>query len=274
MLRDSRVSRPLVRMLCHVRIVFSKRIIHSWPDSTTHAKCMYLRFAGLSIAVLLLGTAANSISAQAAHFLPEVDGHLTLNSYMRTYLQAKDDREEGASDQFSIGPSVQFYLKPLIKLRNIAAFDLDDAKHRALVLEVGYRYLTAPRTDPTNRMEPVLTLHFPLKAGFLLTDRNRADLDWKSGEVTWRYRNKLTMDRTVSIRSYHFIPYLAAEPFYVDKYHKWSTTDLYAGFQFPVGKHVQFNTYYEHENNTGKDPNQSVNDVGFALNVYFSLGNK
>jgi Carboxypeptidase regulatory-like domain len=99
----------------------------------------YLRPATYSLTIekegfVLLGTAGNSISAQAAHFLPEVDGHLTLNSYMRTYLQAKDDREEGASDQFSIGPSMQFYLKPLLKLRNIAAFDLNDAKHRALVL--------------------------------------------------------------------------------------------------------------------------------------------
>jgi len=37
-----------------------------------------------------------------------------------------------------------------------------------------------------------------------------------------------------------------------------------------VGKHVQFNTYYEHENNTGKRPNRQTNSVGLALYLYFS----
>lgn len=123
-------------------------------------------------------------------------------------------------------------------------------------------------------METVLTFHFPLGAGFLLSDRNRADLDWKSGEFTWRYRNKLTVERTLAVYSYHFIPYIAAEPYYVSEFNKWSTTDLFAGCLFPIGKHVQFNTYYEHENNTGKPPNQQSNDIGVALDLYYWLEKK
>jgi len=86
-----------------------------------------------------------------------------------------------------------------------------------------------------------VTFHFPFPAGILITDRNRADLDWKNGSFTWRYRNKLTLERTFAIRSYHLIPYVAAEPFYESQYKKWSTTDLYAGSLFPVGKtrHIQ-----------------------------------
>jgi hypothetical protein len=209
--------------------------------------------------------------AQSNEFLPEVNGHLTANSFLHVYLQAQDDRDAGTSDQFSIGPSAQFYLKPLVRLKEITAFDLDDSKPRPLVLESGYRYITAPDTLPTNRMETVLTTHFPLKAGFLISDRNRADLDWKGGGFTWRYRNKLTVERTFAVYSYHLIPYLAAEPFYVDQYHKWSSTDLYAGCLFPVGKHVQFDSYYEHQNNTGKHPNKQQNDFGLTLNVFYSL---
>jgi hypothetical protein len=82
----------------------------------------------------------------------------------------------------------------------------------------------------------------------------------------------LTLQRTVAINSYHLIPYVAAEPYYVDKYHKWSTTDLYAGCLFPVGEHVQFNAYYEHENNTGKPPNQQTNEIGLALYLFFHWG--
>ena len=213
-------------------------------------------------------------SAQEPQFLPEIDTHLKLNSYVRTYLEAKDDRDGGDPDQFSIGPSIQFYLKPLIRLKKITSFDLDDSKTRPLVLETGYRYITSPNTSPENRLETIATFHFPLKAGFLVTDRNRADLDWKSGGFTWRYSNKLTIERTFAIRSYHLIPYIAAEPYYVSQYQKWSTTDLYAGCLFPVGKHVEFNTYYEHENDTGKSPNRQQNYIGLALYLYFSLANK
>jgi len=209
--------------------------------------------------------------AQDVQFLPEIDAHLRLNSNVRMYLQAKDNRDGGDSTQFEIGPSIQLYLKPLIKLKQVTAFDLDDSKSRALVLEGGYRYITAPDAPTENRMLAAATLNFPLKAGFWISDRNRADLDWKNGSFTWRYRNKLTLERTFSIRSYHLIPYVAAEPFYESQYNKWSTTSLYAGSLFRVGNHVEFNPYYEHGNNTGKRPNKQQSSVGLALYLYFSL---
>jgi hypothetical protein len=229
------------------------------------------RFWVWAILVCLVSLPAQ---AQETQFLPEVDAHLTLNSTFRTYLEAKDDRDGGDPTQFTIGPSMQFYLKPLLKLKSATVFDLDDAKARPLVLEAGYRYITAPDTPPENRMVVSATFHFPLIAAVVLTDRNRADLDWKNASFSWRYRNKLTLERTFSIYSYHLIPYVAAEPFYESQYGKWSTTSLYAGCLFPVGKHVEFNTYYEHDNNTGKHHNQQVNSVGLALYLYFSLEKK
>ena len=205
---------------------------------------------------------------------PEINTYVTFNHYARAYLQAEDDRDAGASNQFSIGPSMQVYLKPLLKLKRITTFDLDDAKRRPLVLEAGYRYITAPGAPTTERMEALATSHFPLRGGTLITDRNRADLDWKNGEFTWRYRNKLTLERTFAIDSYHLIPYIAAEAYYESQYSKWSTTALYIGSNFPIGKHVEFNPYYEHENNTGKSPNQQLNVIGLTLDLYFSLESK
>ncbi len=221
-------------------------------------------------AVLVLACSVPARS-QETQFLPEIDAHLNLNSTLRVYLETKDDRDGGDPTQFTIGPSIQFYLKPLVRLKRVKTFDLDDAKSRALVVEAGYRYITAPDAPSEQRMVLTATFHFPLMAGFRLSDRNRADLDWENGKFTWRYRNKLAVERTVAIRSYHFIPYVAAEPFYESRYGKWSTTSLYAGCLFPVGKHVEFNTYYEHDNNTGKPPNQQASSAGLALYLFFSL---
>ena len=55
--------------------------------------------------------------------------------------------------------------------------------------------ITTPGAPPENRMETIATFHCPLKAGFLVSDMNRADLDWKNGSFTWRYENKLTVER-------------------------------------------------------------------------------
>jgi hypothetical protein len=223
---------------------------------------------------LLFASVPISMRAETVQFLPEVDGYLTLSKIFRVYYQAKDDRDGGDSTQFTTGPSLELYLKPLLKLKRITTFDLDDSKPRALVLEAGYRYIVAPGKPTDNRFTTAATSHLPLKGGFLITDRSRADLDWKP-KFQWRYRNRLQLERTFAIHSYHLIPYVAFEPYYESQYDKWSTTTEYAGCLLPVGKHVEFNPYYEHENDTGsKKGNKQENYIGLAVYFYFSVERK
>lgn len=231
-----------------------------------------MRRPGCIFAWLLLNcVSCPSARAQDTQFLPEVDLQLTLDNHARLYVEAKDDREGGDPHQATFGPSIQIYLKPLLKLKRITLFDLDDSKSRPLVLESGYRIISAPDTSPENRAVESATTHLPLSGQILLTERNRFDLEWKNGAFTWRYRNKVTLERAFPIHSYHLIAYAAAEPFYESQYRKWSTTDLYVGCLLPVGKHVEFNPYYEFENDTGKAPNRQQYYVGLAVQFYFSL---
>ena len=222
------------------------------------------------MAALLLLFRCSTASAQSpvTEFFPEIDAYFKLNSNIRFVFQAKETREGGDPTQAEIGPSLEFYLKPLIKLKRVTVFDLDDAKSRPLVLAIGFRYVPTPGKPTVDRLEPVITSHFPLVAQILLSDRNRADLDWSGGKFTWRYRNRLSLERRIAIRSYHPAVYASAEVFYESKYGKWSTTALYVGCLFPVGKHVEIDPYYEHENNTGKSPNQQVNAAGLVLNLH------
>jgi hypothetical protein len=215
-----------------------------------------------------------AFAQQDVQFLPEVDAHLKLNSMFRVYVEAKDDQDGGDSAQAGIGPSAQLYLKPLATLKKMRSFDMDDAKARFFVLEAGYRYIGAPDTSTENRMLMSATFNFPMKAGFSMSDRNRGEVNWKDGNVTWRFQNKLALERTISVRSYHVIPYVAAEPYYESQYHKWSTTAVYVGCLLPVGRHVEFNPYYEHENNTGGHTNHPENAIGLALYLFFSLEKK
>ena len=214
-----------------------------------------------------------SASAQTVQdeLLPEIDTYLKLTSDLRFDFQAKETREDGEPIQAEFGPSLDFYLKPLVRLKNATKFDLNDAKSRPLVFSIGFRYLPRSNGAPaTNRMEPVVTFNLSMKGNFLLSDRNRADLDW-SNNFSWRYRNRFQIERAITVRGYHPAPYASVEFFYQSKYSKWSDTALYAGCIFPVGQHVEFNPYYEHQNSTGTSPNQKLNQLGLMLNLYFSV---
>ena len=240
--------------------------------SKTNAKGLHRQSAGVAgyafwFALLLLrGSPANGQTFQT---LPEIDAYFKVASRVQVYVQAKETREGGAPTQAEFGPSIEVYLKPWLKLKNPTLFDLNEAKKRVLVFSAGYRYLPSPNAPTVNRWRLDLTSNFPMKTNLLISDRNRADLDWQSGKFMWRYRNRLKVQRRFTIRSFHPGPYVAAETFYQSQYQKWSTTALYAGCSLPLGKHVEIEPYYEHQNNTGKSPNQQLNQLGLILGLYF-----
>jgi hypothetical protein len=226
--------------------------------------------AWLALGLLVLALSL-SAAAQTDQFLPEIDAYYKISSPVRVWLQAKQTSEAGNPVTAEFGPSLDFYIKSPLKLADVTAFDLDDSKARALIISIGYRYLPTPGSPATNRMEPLFTVNYPVpKLGLLLSDRNRADLDWKAGTFTWRYRNRVQLERTVRLRSYHFSPYASAEFYYESLYDKWADTAIYIGCLFPIRKHFEINPYYEHQNNTGPSPNQVLNQMGLMLNMYFS----
>jgi hypothetical protein len=210
-----------------------------------------------------------SVSAQTFQFLPEVDVYSRIQPDIRFSFQAKQTREAGDPTQAEIGPGFDFFVKPLVRLKRITAFDLDDAKSRPLQLSAGFRYVPSPDKPDVERLEVAATSHYPLVANILITDRNRADLDWSKNQFSWRYRNRVTLERRVTAKGYHPAPYLSAEFFYQSQYHKWSTTALYAGCLFSIGKHFELDPYYEHQNITGKNPNQQLNQLGLILDLYY-----
>jgi len=223
----------------------------------------------LLIAMCLLCVCA-PVFAQTDQFLPEVDLYSKIHDGIRFQFQAKQTREANEPVQAEIGPSLELYTHPLRRLADIAQFDLDNTKTRALVVAAGYRYLPeANGGAATNRIEPVATFRFPFTRKLLVTDRNRFDLDWKSHAFTWRYRNRLQVEGPVKLGSYHLTPYASAEIFYQSQYGKISDTAIYAGCLFPIKKHVQLDPYYEHQNETGKKPNDQLDQIGIILNLFF-----
>jgi hypothetical protein len=189
---------------------------------------------------------------------------------VRAYFQAKETREGGAPITAEIGPSLDVYLKKLSALIDVTRFDLDKSKAQLLVFSIGYRYLPYPDSPSVKRLEPYVTLNIRTKGRLLLSDRSRADLDWKSDDFSWRYRNRFTVERTFRVRDYQLSPYVSSEFWYTSQYAKWSDTSVFAGCLFPLGKHFDLNPYYQHQNNTGKNPSRQLNQLGLVLSLWFA----
>jgi hypothetical protein len=207
-----------------------------------------------------------ALHAQTVEFLPEINFHAKLDSKARFVFQAKVTRENGIPKQAEIGPSMEFYWRPV---KNLVPNCVDEAKTRFILLSFGYRYLPASDAPATHRILLIATPRLPLKSKLVVSDRNRGELNFSKGELNWRYRNRLQLERGITIRSYRPVPYANVEAYYDSKFQKWSSVVIEAGSQFPIGRHTELDIYYEHQNNTGKAPNQQVNAAGLILNLYF-----
>jgi hypothetical protein len=221
---------------------------------------------GLLLAMVVLQVPAQTQSFQT---WPEIDTYLKVSSNVRVSFFAATTKENRQGTDAEVGPNIDFFLKPLMKLKRITVFELDQSKNRPLMLRLGYRYM--PTTDGPTENRGILeaTGRFPLVRGVLLSDRNRADLRFISGEFSWRYRNRLAAERTFAIRSYHFSPYIRAEAYYDGNLHKWSRTTETFGLVFPIRKRAEIEPYYEHQNDSSSAPNRQVNALGLALSLYF-----
>jgi hypothetical protein len=236
--------------------------------TTLELKCIGNKPLIVMLFVLLASSAVPAQTTITA-FLPEVDSYFRLSSNVRLLFEAKGYMENGDLNHAQIGPSLQFNTRPLERLKRITIFDMDDMKCMPVVFTIGYRYLPSTTQPAINRLQPIVLLHVPFPGSTLVTDRNRADLDWTHGDFYWTYRNRITAQRRLTIQSYHPGPYIAGEFSYQNQYSKWSNTRLFVGCLFPLSTHTQMDLYYEHVNNTGPHPNRQVNAAGLLINLYF-----
>jgi hypothetical protein len=220
--------------------------------------------AGLTVG----GTIAQ---AQLPEVLPQADVYLRIKPSFQVYFQVEGEREDGNPVQMTLGPTAQFYLKPLLKLKKITSFDRDDAKKRPFVIETGYRNIIHPGEANENRWENVATFHLPLFASILLSDGNTVDRNWQGGVYTWKYSQKVTLERAFAIGHFHLIPGTEVSTDYQSQYSKFSSTSIEAKCNFPITKSIQLSADWEHQNNTGKKPNKQINNVGLGAHFYFSI---
>ena len=201
---------------------------------------------------------------------PEVDAFVGLGERSRLFFLATVSRNaEENLQEAMVGGHVDFFLKP--RLRKTLARSPDAIKRHYLAFRAGYRY-SWDMHDGTGFQEHrgifEITGRAPLGGGFLLVNRNRLDLRDVNGEGSWRYRNRMRLERDIALGSRAATPYAMVEFGYDSRYDAWNRQRYFAGIEWPIGKTPVLDTYYCRQNDS-RSSIAHVNAFGLAFNLFF-----
>ena len=200
-----------------------------------HPRTSLVRVALLACLVALLCSGAHAQETQTKQ-LPEIDTYVDLTDRYRLMFMVSRSDDGSTVDSAQMGPSLDINFHPL---RRRPLHTNDSSKSNLLTFRIGYRYLKNFDKPNENRVEMALTSHFHLPLSLALAERNRFDLRVISDQFSWRYRNRLTLERSFAIRSFSFSPYARGEIYYDSKSGTWSKNTYSFGATFPIRKRLE-----------------------------------
>lgn len=230
-------------------------------------RCSWYAFL---VPLFTFSAVSRSSAQDQSQFWPEIDTYVKLSPRTRLFLlTALSSDQDTKTLQGEFGPNFDIYLTPFLRphLRS-----MDSAKSKFVIFRVGYRYMpTLQGTGSTeNRIIAEMTSRFNLPWAILLSDRNRFDFRFIQGQpFSWRYRNRLTLERNFEIRGYTFTPYVRGELYWDSRYDKIAKNAFTIGSVFPLTKRTESELYYEDQRDSTSTPNTHTRGVGVVLSLYF-----
>jgi Protein of unknown function (DUF2490) len=247
------------------------------PGSARCVRISVGRISTLSLLLLLVFTGTRSARAQEEttrnEFWPEIDVYIKVKPKVRLYLIG------------TISKSIEDG-----ELRNAQGYEgqigvhVDYIPNKHVILRTGYRYGTAvgSNSEPfkEHRLITEQTLRHLLPGDFLLSDRNREDFRFVNGDFSFRYRNRVTLEREVHLfKGRTITPYVSGEIFYDTRHNTWNRNRWAVGVQQsllrgPLRKmllperQIILDLYYMRQNDSRSDI-KHVNALGAALTFYF-----
>jgi hypothetical protein len=236
--------------------------------------------AGLFLLVLLIDT--RTIRAQEpttrGEVWPSVEVYINVKPKVRLYLLATVSKAVEDGELFN----AQSYEAQV-------GAHVDYIPNEQLILRAGYRYGRAVGDNDNGFREHRLLadqiLRKLLPGDLLLTDRNREEFRFITGDFSFRYRNRVTIEREFQLSSVPLLrgrtisPYVSGEIFYDTRYGAWNRNRYAVGMilafrRGPLLKKLQperginLDVYLMRQNDSRSSP-PHVNALGAALIFYF-----
>jgi len=260
---------------CLITEVATKRLYNtgiasrsSLPRTETSGVLTQRSTSQFALLIILCAGLSPRAGAQSSsdQFWPEIEGYYSFSPKFRLGVVASRSTDGASYNSIELGPTLNFFAKrfvqPVLSTPN-------EAENHMVVFGVGYRYIAGLNQPSENRIELDVTPQIPLPWGLQAGDRSRVDVRFIEGtDTSWRYRNRIKLQRTFTIQRFVFSPYGQAEFFYSSSSRSWNKKTFQVGSKFPFRKHFEFELYYERDDNVGSIPN-AVNAFGMTAYIYF-----
>lgn len=227
--------------------------------------------------VLLAGSAATANAqdspATRNEFWPEINVYIKLSPRFRLFFLGTVSRaREGGGSVFGDEP-----------FEGQAGVHLDFIPNKHMILRAGYRYGTSLNgADPfkEHRILTEQTFRKALPGKLLLSDRNREDFRFVDGEYSFRYRNRVTLEREFVIKEHSITPYTSGELYYDTRFDTWNRNRYAFGIQIPLKRRrsllnpifprrqVILDLYYMRQNDSRSETTH-VNAIGMVWAIHF-----
>lgn len=214
-----------------------------------------------------IGNAQEPESDTRAEVWPEIGLYVPLNEKFRLFFLVTVSKARETRDN----------------LEGQVGAHIDYKINKKLSFRTGYRYgFSLSETDPftEHRLITEQTFRQPLPWKILLSDRNRQDYRFVNDDFSFRYRNRITLEREVRLLKRNLTPYASAEIFYDSRFDTWNRHRLTAGVQVPLRRGLPLITLadprrqlvldlsYTRQSDSRSQPHR-VHAVGASLTVYF-----
>lgn len=187
------------------------------------------RLSSVVLAALLALRAPVALAQEVNEFWPELQYHHWFDDRTRAIAMTAVSRDLAAASSYQAEEGLTLE-------HRFADFFLG---------RIGYRHGGATDGDPFNEnrllVEQTFRLHLPSKV--IAEYRTREDFRWLDTGFSMRLRERLQVQRDVTIDAWTFTPYASAEVYFDTRYDQFSRYRLTAGVTLPVDRHFSVEPY-------------------------------
>lgn len=216
---------------------------------------MARRLMSMAAAALLVAPGGAARGEEHHEFWPELQFHKWFNERQSRaifMLSVSRDRDTGTSYQAEAGLTFEHHFTDWFWGR------------------LGYRHGNSTEGGPfqENRLLAEQIFRMPLGFGFSADFRTREDFRWLNTGFSMRLRERIQVQRDITIGSYLFTPYASAEVYFDTQYNQMSRYRLIVGVTLPVYEHFFVEPYFARQvDNAGSFT--ITNAIGLTLITTF-----
>jgi hypothetical protein len=222
------------------------------------------------VAIAALGVGDRRARADASDQVwPKLSLYLQLSDRTRVELLAQSQIATGSGAiNAQAGGELEISMAPL-RERLFPTVQL--SKKERATLGLGYRG-GAPIVEGDkggvreHRFLAEATFRVLFPATILASDRNRFEARWLDGDWSWRYRNRLRVERGFDAGAARLIPFASGELFYDSRSDGWSRLRVEAGLDIEelTGRRSVIELYVARQ----FDASGSFNALGLTFELY------